>query len=211
LSLSKIYNLVGFGESQGLLSKVKFYPTGFKFGKVYYNIRVDYTYTEKYWNLVYSKDRSNEFNAFHRQVGVTTQDAVIKCYNAKEYVFALDIIKDVFSDFEIEIEYFNISEYTAPYSQDELKDMRKEENDSKTKEKEINYFLGKIKSHYTKLSEVLYGRDVEKLISDYNTYYEVIKQPKIAKAIAEISHLRKLILKKCGDKRLNDLPEFIES
>lgn len=206
------------GHELGLIKKIRFYCKLKHYGQVNFNVRAEFSHTDKY-HIYTAKKLGNLWSSFrdakHKEpsdsendkkhfeidkdmehyissVSTVESEYVFKCWDINIYRNCCDILKEnvsLFFGFDCEAEYY--SDIEVPYSEDELK-VAKLQNELEKKLERLNDLSRRAERS---LCDIIYGKWVRKEIKDYESLEQVMSNPHVAKAIAEINIVKNKIRK----------------
>lgn len=203
--------LAAQGQQLGLLTKVRLYCKLQTFGRVNFNVRIQFFESDKYhWyrakmlaSIMRSKrlDTDNEkikpfieireWENWARYTSLRESEYVVQCRTLNEYKIACEIITAQLQLFDVECEFEDYRYNEVPYDEDELATIKLQNKLTHQIEK-LTKITDKAEIY---VNELIYGRWVKKEIKDANSVEEILQTPTIAKAVAELNIYKSKIKK----------------
>jgi hypothetical protein len=181
--------LAAQGKELGLLNYVFIYCKFITWGRENFNVRVTYVESDEWFKYLRTSDDNKLYNKWKWRIKQVEREYVIKCKNFTEYRYASDLLC-------YELCGLGVSPKIELYD-DYIKFQTEESYEIFQIKKEIKQRLQYIQDECDlaerKLSEIIYGRFLKRELKDKKTIEEILNNPQVMQAIAEINIYRKKI------------------
>ena len=207
--MSNLKNLIETavqGNRLGLLLKVELYCNFKTFGRDNFNVRCQFHTSQVLQNYCHSQtsqalsldgnikhnsEKNIQYDLWSWRCLSCEEEYVVRCEDLYQYCFSCQIISDVFNSLGIELTYNCYKDDKVPFTKDQLKIQRlQDELQEKIEIMDRNY-----KRAQNTLHNLLFGKWIKKEFKNAETVDEILKDRRIAKAIADINILKRTIKK----------------